>query len=120
MRQKDLNNLIRVTGVVTRRTGVFPKLKAIAYDCRECNQTMGPFNVIQGLEVRPLKCLRCDASNSYVPNASKTVYGNYQKMTLQETPGSVPAGRVPRYKGKKVKKIISIKLKIDTKNIKKK
>jgi hypothetical protein len=31
-------------------------------------------------------------------NASETVYQNYQKLTLQETPGSVPAGRLPRHK----------------------
>jgi DNA replicative helicase MCM subunit Mcm2 (Cdc46/Mcm family) len=28
----------------------------------------------------------------------KTVYRNYQKMTLQESPGSVPAGRLPRHR----------------------
>ena len=31
-------------------------------------------------------------------NAEKTVYRNYQKMTLQESPGEVPAGRIPRSK----------------------
>ena len=28
----------------------------------------------------------------------KTVYRNYQKMTLQESPGSVPPGRLPRHR----------------------
>jgi hypothetical protein len=28
----------------------------------------------------------------------KTIYRNYQKLTLQESPGIVPAGRLPRYK----------------------
>lgn len=31
-------------------------------------------------------------------NASQTIYKNYQKLTLQESPGSVPAGRLPRHK----------------------
>jgi DNA replicative helicase MCM subunit Mcm2 (Cdc46/Mcm family) len=31
-------------------------------------------------------------------NAEKTVYRNYQKFTLQESPGDVPAGRIPRTK----------------------
>jgi DNA replication licensing factor MCM2 len=31
-------------------------------------------------------------------NVEKTVYRNYQKMTLQESPGNVPAGRLPRSK----------------------
>ncbi len=31
-------------------------------------------------------------------NAQETVYQNYQKLTLQESPGTVPAGRLPRHK----------------------
>ena len=31
-------------------------------------------------------------------NVRETVYRNYQKVTLQESPGSVPAGRLPRSK----------------------
>lgn len=31
-----------------------------------------------------------------MPTPLKTVYRNYQKLTLQESPGSVPAGRLPR------------------------
>ncbi|GFH33467.1 uncharacterized protein HaLaN_32846, partial [Haematococcus lacustris] len=31
-------------------------------------------------------------------NSSETVYRDYQKVTLQESPGSVPAGRLPRHK----------------------
>lgn len=32
------------------------------------------------------------------PNASRTIYQNYQKLTLQESPGDVPPGRLPRHK----------------------
>lgn len=28
----------------------------------------------------------------------QTVYRNYQKVTIQESPGSIPAGRIPRSK----------------------
>ena len=31
-------------------------------------------------------------------NTTETVYRNYQKLTLQESPGSVQAGRLPRHK----------------------
>ncbi len=31
-------------------------------------------------------------------NSSETVYRDFQKLTLQESPGSVPAGRLPRSK----------------------
>jgi DNA replication licensing factor MCM2 len=96
LRQGDLNNLVRVSGVVTRRTGVFPQMLSVAYDCSQCNSTLGPFRVLNS-EVRPDSCPNC-ANRTFRINQQKTQYGNYQKMTLQETPGSVPAGRVPRYK----------------------
>ena len=31
-------------------------------------------------------------------NVTQTIYRNYQKLTLQESPGTVPAGRLPRHK----------------------
>ena len=96
LRQSDLNRLIRVVGVVTRRTGVFPKMTAITYDCVGCNQSVGPFRGTD-LHSRPTACSGCDGSRFKI-NQQKTEYGNYQKLTLQETPGSVPPGRVPRYK----------------------
>jgi DNA replication licensing factor MCM2 len=97
LRQGDLNNLIRVSGVVTRRTSVFPQLKAVAYDCKSCGQILGPFQ-ITGAEIRPTACISCQSQGPFAINNQKSEYGNYQKITLQESPGSVPAGRVPRYK----------------------
>eukprot|EP00605_Chrysophyceae_sp_TOSAG23-4_P001465 GSChrysophyteH1.ASY1.ANO1.1601.1 assembled CDS len=71
LRQNDLNNLIKVSGVVTRRTDVYPQVKSYAYDCSAWV-----------LKVNP----------------ARSEYRNYQKINLQESPGSVPPGRVPRYK----------------------
>eukprot|EP00983_Pelagomonas_calceolata_P124497 1161112-Pelagomonas_calceolata.AAC.8 len=31
-------------------------------------------------------------------NNAETIYRDYQKITLQESPGTVPAGRLPRHK----------------------
>ena len=37
------------------------------------------------------------SSNATVQvNTTQTIYRNYQKVVLQETPGSGPAGRLPR------------------------
>ena len=51
-----------------------------------------------GVEIRPDSCVSCGARGPFKINQSRTEYGNYQRITLQETPGSVPPGRVPRYK----------------------
>lgn len=98
LRQGHVNSLIRVSGVVTRRTGVFPQMRAVAYDCTQCGVTLGPFKLEGGVEIKPSACSNCSGGGPFKLNSQKTVYGNFQKLTLQETPGSVPPGRVPRYK----------------------
>ena len=95
-----LGNLIKVRGVVTRRTGVFPQLSIVYYDCGACGNRMGPFAQQSGgdKEVKPARCGACSARGPFSVNASETVYQNYQRLTLQESPGSVPPGRLPRQK----------------------
>lgn len=41
-------------------------------------------------------CPMCQQSGSFHIENEKSIYRNYQKWTIQETPGTVPAGRVPR------------------------
>ncbi|OJZ82313.1 hypothetical protein ASPFODRAFT_197094 [Aspergillus luchuensis CBS 106.47] len=96
LRQSHLNCLIRVSGVVTRRTGVFPQLKYVMFVCGKCNITLGPFQQEASAEVKISYCQNCQSKGPFSVHSEKTVYRNYQKMTLQESPGSVPAGRLPR------------------------
>ncbi|KAL1306623.1 hypothetical protein AAFC00_005302 [Neodothiora populina] len=98
LRQSHLNCLIRVSGVVTRRTGVFPQLKYIKFDCTKCGVTLGPFPQDSNSEVKISYCQNCQSRGPFSLNSEKTVYRNYQKITLQESPGTVPAGRLPRHR----------------------
>jgi DNA replication licensing factor MCM2 len=43
-------------------------------------------------------CPECQQRGAFTLNMEQTVYENHQTMNLQESPGSVPAGRVPRSK----------------------
>ncbi|RBQ85391.1 hypothetical protein VDGD_01493 [Verticillium dahliae] len=96
LRQSHLNCLVRVSGVVTRRTGVFPQLKYVKFDCTKCGVTLGPFQQESNVEVKISYCQSCQSRGPFTVNSEKTVYRNYQKLTLQESPGTVPAGRLPR------------------------
>ncbi|OJJ44375.1 hypothetical protein ASPZODRAFT_781487 [Penicilliopsis zonata CBS 506.65] len=96
LRQSHLNSLVRVTGVVTRRTGVFPQLKYVMFLCQKCHTTLGPYQQEANTEVKITYCQSCQSKGPFTVNSEKTVYRNYQKLTLQESPGSVPAGRLPR------------------------
>ncbi|KAF3907570.1 hypothetical protein AA313_de0203397 [Arthrobotrys entomopaga] len=98
LRQTHLNALVRVSGVVTRRTGVFPQLKVVKFDCTKCGITIGPFQQESNVEVKISYCQNCQSRGPFTLNSEKTVYRNYQKLTLQESPGTVPAGRLPRHR----------------------
>ncbi|KAH9924901.1 MCM-domain-containing protein [Fomitopsis serialis] len=98
LRRSNLNTLVRVTGVVTRRTGVFPQLKYVKFDCRKCGAVLGPFYQDATKEVKISYCPNCEGRGPFSVNSEQTVYRNYQKMTLQESPGSVPPGRLPRHR----------------------
>lgn len=98
LRQVHLNALIKIRGVVTKRTGVFPELIEMYYRCSKCSDIKGP--IFHHSENDPKQflgqCTFCQSRGPYLLDATKSLYRNYQKWTIQETPGTVPAGRVPR------------------------
>ncbi|SCW04350.1 LAFE_0H11606g1_1 [Lachancea fermentati] len=98
LRESNLNSLVRVTGVVTRRTGVFPQLKYVKFDCLKCGSILGPYFQDSNEEIKISFCTNCRSKGPFRTNAEKTLYRNYQRITLQEAPGTVPAGRLPRHR----------------------
>lgn len=97
-RKLHLNQLVRTLGVVTATTGVMPQLSVIKYDCVKCGYVLGPFVQSQNVETKPGSCPECQSSGPFSINMEQTIYRNYQKITIQEAPGSIPAGRIPRSK----------------------
>lgn len=54
-----------MAGVVTRRTGVFPQLRLIKYDCVKCGYVMGPFAMHTETEVKPNACPSCQSKGPF-------------------------------------------------------
>jgi DNA replication licensing factor MCM2 len=98
LRQIHLNTLIRVAGVVTKRTAVYPQLRTVWYLCTKCGASTGPYTQDADTEIKISKCPNCQSKGPFVLDSAETLYVNYQRLTLQESPGSVPAGRLPRYR----------------------
>lgn len=98
LRERNLNQLVKISGVVTRRTGVFPQLKYVKFDCLKCGVVLGPFIQDSNTEVKVNFCTNCHAKGPFKMNSERTLYRNYQRITLQESPGTVPAGRLPRHR----------------------
>lgn len=98
LRQLHLNQLIRTSGVITCTSGVMPQLSMIKYDCPKCGFVLGPFYQNQNQEVKPGTCPECQSNGPFEINMAQTLYQNYQRVTIQESPGKVPPGRLPRSK----------------------
>merc|ERR1719461_2120658 len=66
-----------------------------------CGYVAGPFAVqwssakVNLQQYKPNQCPQCQKKVFRI-NSAETVYKNYQKITLCESPGTVPAGRIPR------------------------
>lgn len=95
---RHLDKLISVTGVVTKRSGVFNQVRLLNLRCAKCNNPKGPFLVAEEQNFKPGSCIECQSSGPYRVDRKATIYRNYQKVTLQEAPSSVQPGKMPRSK----------------------
>ncbi|XGW25307.1 hypothetical protein V3C99_006604 [Haemonchus contortus] len=98
LRQIHLNMFIKTSGVVTVATGILPQLSVVKYDCVACGYILGPFIQRENEEVKPTICPSCQGKGPFELNVENTVYHNYQRITIQESPNKVAAGRLPRSK----------------------
>ncbi|GAB1220732.1 hypothetical protein ENUP19_0057G0066 [Entamoeba nuttalli] len=100
LRHCHINTLIRVVGIVTRVTAIFPQLKAVKYICSVCQARLGPYFINKEMNKVPQLqvCTVCQSKGPFSIDVQNTIYQNYQKITIQEPPNSVSAGNVPRTK----------------------
>ena len=97
LRQVHLNALIKIKGVITKRTGIYPQMKKVYFFCK-CGERKGPLYLTNDTQASLGNCYRCHSNGPFTLDSAETEYSNYQKITVQETPGTVPPGRVPRQK----------------------
>ncbi|KAG5859894.1 minichromosome maintenance protein [Encephalitozoon hellem] len=95
LRNSHLGKLVKVSGVVTRRSGVFPLYSIVKFSCLKCKSVFGPF---VASSFKPTHCFECQSKGPFTVNTTETIYKDFQKLTIQEIPGSVPAGSLPRSK----------------------
>ena len=96
LRSMQLRSLVHVDGVIIRRSQVFKQLLRAQFECGVCGGGIGPLIQSGPKEVRPLACPRCQSKGPFRLNTVHCAYRNHQLMALQESPGSVAPGRLPR------------------------
>ena len=85
-------------GVITIRSEVFSQMKKITYKCAKCGEPKGPFYINNVNDTKLGQCTSCQSNGPFIIDKQKTVYRNYQKITIQESPSDVLPGRIPRSK----------------------
>jgi len=93
---RHMNKLVQVKGVATKRTNVFNQVRRLWVRCAKCNFAIGPLDVAEETDLRPSKCLECQSKGPWRVDRQQTIYQNYQKITLQESPSAVDPGKMPR------------------------
>lgn len=93
---RHTNKLVNVSGVVTKRTTVHNQVRRLWVRCAKCNLKAGPFDVAEEKDLRPSRCLECTSKGPWRVDRQSTIYQNHQTITLQESPSSVDAGKMPR------------------------
>ena len=84
LRQVHLNALIKIRGVVTKRSGVFPELKQMYFRCMSCKDVKGPLfhNSMDEQKQFLGQCIICQSKGPYHLEDNMSVYRNYQKWTI--------------------------------------
>jgi len=74
--------LIKIKGVVTKRTGIYPQLKKIYFTCQKCGERKGPIFKHANEDLNLGGCFRCQSRGPFLLDQNDTEYRNYQKMTV--------------------------------------
>jgi len=99
LRSKHIDKLIFTRGILLRASTVRPKLENAIYKCLRCDVEFPQIQLSNTL-IWPNHCMnpKCKANNQkdFIFISKKSDFIDWQKITIQETPEELPAGRIPR------------------------
>jgi len=99
LRQLDsstANKLVMASAIVLRVSPMMAHVKEATFFCSEGHTIVIQQDVFQGLRMkRPYVCTDCD-SRAFDFSKEKSVFENFETITVQELPEDLPAGETPR------------------------
>lgn len=90
----DIEQLISVTGMVTRVSEIIPEIMQGHFKCATCGE-IEIAHINKGRIEEPNKCRECATDRSMVLIHNRCLFNNKQVIKLQETPESIPEGETP-------------------------
>ncbi|DBA98060.1 TPA: hypothetical protein ACH3X3_012887 [Trebouxia sp. C0006] len=94
----DMNTLIRVSGMVTRTSGIIPDLRVGLYRCAACGEEE-PRYLVGGALEQPIKCPEATCGKSMTMQLMHNLgtYNDKQLIKMQENPNAIPEGETPHF-----------------------
>ncbi|MCQ2819543.1 MAG: ATP-binding protein [archaeon] len=97
LRTGEIGKLITIQGTITRSSDVKPELIKGNFQCEMCNAIIPDYEQqFRYSEPRTCPNPRCNNHNKWKLLEDESVFANWQKLRLQESPSDIPTGSMPR------------------------
>uniref|UniRef100_A0A914W1S5 DNA replication licensing factor MCM4 n=1 Tax=Plectus sambesii TaxID=2011161 RepID=A0A914W1S5_9BILA len=90
----DIDQLITITGMITRTSPLVPEMRQGYFECTICKNAVEN-EVDRGRIEEPTVCSNCDSSHCFQLMHNRSIFMDKQIIKLQESPDDMPAGQTP-------------------------
>ncbi|PAV76550.1 hypothetical protein WR25_13670 [Diploscapter pachys] len=90
----DIDQLITITGMVTRTSTLIPEMRLGFFQCTVCNFSVES-EVDRGRIEEPTVCNNCSNTYCFQLIHNRSVFLDKQMVKLQESPDDMPSGQTP-------------------------
>ena len=91
---EDIDQLITISGMVTRTSNVIPEMREAFFQCTVCANTTA-VDIDRGRIAEPVLCTHCNTKFSYTLIHNRSQFSDKQMVKLQESPDDMPPGQTP-------------------------
>ncbi|WUR05094.1 DNA replication licensing factor MCM4 [Vairimorpha necatrix] len=90
---KDIDKIIKVSGMVLRTSNVIPELSKALFTCIKCKDEV-EVESVKGIINEPVYC-KCESKFTYEIKHNRGIYEDKQIVKIQELPENIPDGTTP-------------------------
>ncbi|KAG8228953.1 hypothetical protein J437_LFUL007704 [Ladona fulva] len=91
---EDIDQLITVSGMVIRTSGIIPEMREAFFRCVECGSEATVENE-RGRVTEPTLCTHCNTNYCFTLIHNRSQFTDKQMVKLQESPDDMPPGQTP-------------------------
>ncbi|XP_054277531.1 DNA replication licensing factor MCM4 [Macrosteles quadrilineatus] len=91
---EDIDQLISVSGMVTRTSNIMPEMREAFFKCMVCALTTS-VEIDRGRIAEPTNCSNCNTNHCFTLIHNRSQFTDKQMIKLQESPDDMPAGQTP-------------------------